>query len=328
MGPNAGSTFEDNAWQDGFIAKSSVFSEYHFNLDKTQFVFSTRLELNTADINNAEDVFVQANGDTRISQFNPSFSLGASTPTGKNTTVGIWLGRAQRSAGLTERFINFFPVGQDPFELLGNPQLDPEVNNQLDVTFQWKNKQTNINVDVFAGYLQDFISSFIDPDLSPRLPMSPGVRRFVNIDDAFKTGFELSWNQELISGLHHQMGIAYTYAQDLERDEPLPEIAPLDFRYGLIGSYLNNTLRPELTFRHVLQQSRISNEFGETETPAFSLLDISLSYQIGKNAQLTAGVNNIFDENYYEHLNRSVRGNNTPIFAPGRNAFASINFVF
>jgi len=328
MGPNAGSTFEDNAWQDGFIAKSSVFGEYHFNLDKTQFVFSTRLELNTADINDAEDAFVQANGDTRISQFNPSFSLGASTPTGKNTTMGIWLGRAQRSAGLTERFINFFPVGQDPFELLGNPQLDPEVNNQLDVTFQWKNKQTNINVDVFAGYLQDFISSFIDPDLSPRLPMSPGVRRFVNIDDAFKTGFELSWNQELISGLHHQMGIAYTYAQDLERDEPLPEIAPLDFRYGLIGSYLNNTLRPELTFRHVLQQSRISNEFGETETPAFSLLDISLSYQVGKNAQLTAGVNNIFDENYYEHLNRSVRGINTPIFAPGRNAFASINFIF
>jgi iron complex outermembrane receptor protein len=328
MGPNAGNIFEDNAWQDGFIAKSSVFGEYHFNLDKTQFVFSTRLELNTADINDAADEFVQANGNTRISQFNPSFSLGASTLQGKNTTVGIWLGRAQRSGGLTERFINFFPVGQDPFELLGNPQLNPEINNQLDVTFQWKNERANINVDVFAGYIQDFISSFIDPDLTPRLPMSPGVRRFVNIEDAFKTGFEVNWNQELVVGLQHQLGIAYTYAQDLERDEPLPEIAPLDFRYGLTGSYLDNTLRPELTFRHVLKQSRISNEFGETETPAFSLLDVKLSYQVSKNAQLTAGINNIFDENYYEHLNRSVRGNNTPIFAPGRNAFASFSFVF
>ena len=328
MGPSAGNTFEDNAWQDGFIAKSSMFGEFHFNLKKTKLVFSTRLELNTADINDAANEFEQVNDDTRISQFNPSFSLGASKNLGKHTTLGIWLGRAQRSAGLTERFINFFPVGQDPFELLGNPQLDSEINNQLDVTFQWKNDQTNIGFDVFAGYLQDFISSVIDPDLSPRIPMSPGVRRFVNIEDAFKTGFELSWNQKLLSGLQHQMGVAYTYAQDLERDEPLPEIAPLDFRYTLVGNYLDGKLRPELTFRHVVQQSRISEEFGETKTPAFSLLNVKLAYQLTKGAKLTVGANNIFDENYYEHLNRSVRGNNTPIFAPGRNAFASINFVF
>ncbi|MBS9463671.1 TonB-dependent receptor [Flagellimonas sp. 389] len=328
MGPNAGRTFEDNAWQDGYIAKGSMFGEYHLNLNKTLLVFSTRLELNTADINDAADEFVQANGDTRVSQFNPSFSLGATTNTGKNVTFGIWLGRAQRSAGLTERFINFFPVGQDPFELLGNPQLDPEINNQLDVTFQWKSDHTNINVDVFAGYLQDFISSFIDDDLSPRLPMSPGVRQFVNIEDAYKTGFELSWNQELLVGLQHQLGIAYTYAKDLERNEPLPEIAPLDLRYSLIGNYADGKLQPELVFRHVMQQSRISQEFGETETPAFSLLNVQVAYQLTKGAKITAGVNNIFDENYYEHLNRSVRGNNVPILAPGRNAFASINFTF
>ncbi len=328
MGPNAGQTFEDNAWQEGFISKTSVFAEYHINLENTRFVFSTRMEINTADINDPADEFIQANGDTRVSQFNPSFSLGATKNVGEEIVLGLWLGRAQRSAGLTERFINYFPVGQDPFELLGNPNLDPEVNNQLDLTFQWKNSQTNINVDVFAGYLQDFISSFIDEDLSPRLPNSPGVRQFVNIDDAFKTGFEVNWTQRLFVGLQQQVGMAYTYAQDLERDEPLPEIAPLDFRYSLIGDYFDGKLQPEVTFRHVMQQSRISTEFGETETPAFSLLNIQVGYNLTKEARLTAGINNLFDENYYEHLNRSVRGNNIPIFAPGRNAFASINFVF
>ena len=328
MGPNAGQIFADNAWQEGFISKTSVFAEYHINLEKTRFVFSTRMEINTADINDPADEFVQTNGDTRVSQFNPSFSLGATKNVGEEIVLGLWLGRAQRSAGLTERFINYFPVGQDPFELLGNPNLDPEVNNQLDLTFQWKNSQTNINVDVFAGYLQDFISSFIDEDLSPRLPNSPGVRQFVNINDAFKTGFEVNWTQRLLVGLQQQVGMAYTYAQDLERDEPLPEIAPLDFRYSLIGDYFDGKLQPEVTFRHVMQQSRISAEFGETETPAFSLLNVQVGYNLTKEARLTAGINNLFDENYYEHLNRSVRGNNIPIFAPGRNAFASINFVF
>ena len=328
MGPNAGNSFEDNAWQEGFISKGSVFAEYHLNLDKTRFIFSTRMELNTADVNDAADEFVQANGDTRVSQLNPSLSLGVIRKMGEKMTLGLWLGRAQRSASLIERFINYFPVGQDPFELLGNPNLDPEINNQLDFTFQWNTTQTNVSDDVFAGYLQDFISSFIDEDLVPRLPNSPGVRQFVNIEDAFKTGFELSWNQKLLVGLQHQVGIAYTYAQDLERDEPLPEIAPLDFRYTLIGDYFDGKLQPEVSFRHVMQQSRISTEFGETETPSFSLLNVQLGYNLTKEARITAGINNVFDENYYEHLNRAVRGNNIPIFAPGRNLFASMSFIF
>ena len=328
MGPNAGQIIVDNAWQDGHISKGSVFTEYHFKPKTIQYIISMRMEVNASDIDDPTEEFLQVNGETQITQFNPSISLGATKRLGKEMKLGLWLARAQRSGGLTERFINYFPVGQDPYELLGNPQLNSEVNNQLDVSFQWQKKNTRLNVDLFAAYMQDFISSVIDPDLAPRLPMSPGVRRFVNIEDAFKTGFEINWRQQLIAGLEHQAGIAYTFAQDLERDEPLPEIPPMDFRYILLGRYLDDKLQPEVTFRHVWEQSRVSEEFGETQTPSFSLLDLKLTYQLTGSARIAAGVNNIFDENYYEHLNRSVRGSNMPIFAPGRNAFASINFVF
>jgi len=77
-----------------------------------------------------------------------------------------------------------------------------------------------------------------------------------------------------------------------------------------------------------LEQNRVSTEYGERATPSFTLLDAKVAFQLSKSASITAGVNNLFDENYYEHLSRSVRGNNLPIFAPGRNAFASVNFVF
>ncbi len=128
--------------------------------------------------------------------------------------------------------------------------------------------------------------------------------------------------------MQESAGIAYTFAQDIERDEPLPEIAPLDLRYSLSGSFIEGKLRPEVTFRHVLRQARISEEFGETETPSFSLLNASLTYQLTEITRVNLGVNNLFDENYYEHLNRSVRGSASPIFEPGRNFFASVNFVF
>ena len=328
-GPNAGNTLSDNAWQDGVISKSALFAEYHLKSKSTQYVLSARLELNNSTIDAATSEFLEANGEvTSETQFNPSFSIGARRTLSPTTSLGIWLGRAQRSGGLTERFINYFPVGLDPFELLGNPQLAPEVNNQLDITFEWNTNHSKINIDLFAGYLQDYITSFIDEELEPRIPMSPGVRRYLNIDDVFKTGFEISWSQQLYSSLKHQLGIAYTYAKDLDRDQPLPEIAPLDFRYSLIGSYLDGKFQPELSFRHVLEQSRISPEFGETKSPAFTLLDVTMAYQLTKQTKLTAGVNNLFDVSYNEHLNRSVRGTNLPILAPGRNAFASFNFIF
>jgi len=327
-GPNAGNTVQDNAWQDGAISKTGLFAEYQLPWEKTQLVISTRLELNSGDINDPTDDFTALYDETQVTQFNPSFSLGVTRKMSNEIRLGLWAGRTQRSGGLTERYIHFFPVGQDPFELLGNPELNPEVNNQVDLNFNWQNENTNITIDLFAGYLQDFISSVIDESLNPVLPSSPGVRQYINIEDAFKTGFEFNWNQELLLGLQHQLGVAYTYAQDLERDEPLPEIAPLDVRYTLLGSFMKGKLRPEASFRHVLEQARISEEFGETVTPSFTLLDIKLDYQITDAARVTLGVNNIFDENYYEHLTRSVQGTNDPIFAPGRNAFASINFVF
>ncbi|WP_299363586.1 TonB-dependent receptor [Winogradskyella sp.] len=329
MGPNAGNTFEDNAWQDGRISKTGVFTEYQLNGSTFDYIFSGRLELNNAKVNDASGEFTQIYSDSRVTQVNPSFSVGILKDFGTTVKTGFWLGRAQRSGGLTERFINFFPVGQDPFEMLGNPDLNPEVNNQVDVTLQWTPyKKTKVNIDVFVSYLQDYISSVINPNFDPRLPSSPGVRQFINIDEVFKTGFEISWSQKLFAGLQHQLGIAYTYGQDMERDEPLPEIAPLDLRYVLSGSYFKNKLSPEIAFRYVAEQSRISNEFGETVTPSFTLLDINIGYEISDKLSINAGVNNLFDENYYEHLNRSVRGTNDPIFAPGRNVFANLNLTF
>lgn len=328
MGPMAGNTAEDNAWQDGQIIKAGTFAEYQLRTDVLDYVVSGRLVWDQADIQQPSDEFAQVYDDPQVTQINPSISVGILKDFGKQVQTGLWLGRAQRSAGLTERFINYFPVGQDPFEMLGNPELDPEVNNQLDLTFAWSGQRMAFKVDLFAAYLQNYISSVIDTSLSPRLPTSPGVRRYTHIGEAFKTGFEISWTQQLFARLQHQVGIAYTYGQDLERAEALPEIAPMDLRYTLSGKYLQDKLMPELAFRYVMEQSRVSSEFGETVTPSFTLLDLKVAYAVNEKLRFNLGINNVLDENYYEHLNRSVRGSTNPIFAPGRNFFANISVNF
>lgn len=329
MGPNQGKVLTDNVWQDGQITRAGIFTEYHLQSPGINWVLSGRLELNSSRISDADPDFADLYPETEANQVNPGISIGGTKRFSDHFSTGLWLGRAHRSGSLTERFINYFPVGQDPYEMLGNPMLDPEINNQADLNFHWKSDNTSIKLELFTAYMQNFISSSIDTSLSPCIPSSPGVRVFTNLDKAVKAGFEASWGQKLFVGLSHQFSMAYTYGQDLIRKEPLPEIAPLDLRYHLSGNYMKNHLQPYATFRYAMEQDRISGEFGETVTPSFFIVDLGLSVRINRLISFRTGVQNLLDELYYEHLNRSVKSASPfPIYAPGRSFFFSFNLDF
>jgi iron complex outermembrane receptor protein len=235
----AGKTMLDNVWQDAQIAKAALFGEYHLNRNSWKMAFSGRLESNISDAANVDAGFSGLYPEVSENQFNFSLSAGGIYNFENDMALGFWAGRAMRSGGLTERFINFFPVGLDPYEIVGNPNLAPEINNQADITFSWRKSSFIVNLDIFGSYLQDYISPVIDSELSPKMQSSPGVRRFTNIGSAAKAGFEFSCSRRLFAGLAHNISAAYTYGQNLETDEPLPEIAPLDFQVQV------NRLLPE-----------------------------------------------------------------------------------
>jgi len=328
MGPMAGKVAKDNVWQDGEIQKTALFTEYKTQKDSITFVLAGRLEINSASVSNVDATFQSLYNGTNTTEYNPTISVGAIKNIKKNSSVGIWIGASQRSGSLSERYINFFPVGLDPYEIVGNPFVKAETNKQMDLTFSTRTKKTAFKVDLFASYLEDYISSEIDTTLKTRLPSSPGVRRVVNIDNAFKTGFEISWKQTLVAGLSHQASIAYTYGKNLVTDNALAEIAPLDFQYIFSGSYLNKKITPQLIYRYVMEQNRVSTEFGETPSPSFNIVDVKVNYKITPQASVTVGVDNIFDTTYYEHLNRAIKGTNQDIYAIGRNVFISANIKF
>ncbi|HAN77135.1 MAG TPA: TonB-dependent receptor, partial [Bacteroidales bacterium] len=191
---------------------------------------------------------------------------------------------------------------------------------QADLIFEIKSEKTFLNIDLFASYLQNYITSVKNPALKPRIATSPGVRQFVNVENAFKTGFEVNWKLYLFYGIQQQAAVAYTYAKNTANNEPLPEIAPFEIRYSLTGKHLNDKLISEISLRHVLKQDRISVEYGEKETPSFTNLDFNISYKLFKYLNVATGVQNIFDVAYYEHLNRSISGSTTDyIFNRGRN---------
>jgi len=328
MGPMAGKTIVDNIWQDSRIRKLGLFGESHFSWDEVYFVASTRFEFNQAESRDKASGFVNTNKEDPSDKLNVSLSLGANYDFSEEVRMGLWFGRAQRSGSLTERFINYLAVDRDPFERIGNTKLKSEINYQIDYNLIWKKKSFELGLNLFNSYLRNYISSQIRPDLTPLMPTAMGVKQYVNIDEAIMRGFEVSWYQKISNQVYHKANIAYTYGKNKDRNQALPEIPPLDFRYALGGNLSKNKFHVELMLRHVIKQARVSYDYGETETPSFNLLGLKGSYSISKRTQFIAGIRNIFDEAYYEHLNRSVKGSQNAIYAPGRSFYLSLSISF
>lgn len=328
MGPMAGNILTDNVWQNGRILKSGVFTEYEKRLKRFRYRLSGRLNVNSAAAPDTDPDFAALYHETSSTQLNPGIS-GGMEYNGDFYSVALWSGRVQRSGSLSERFMNSFPVGLDPYELIGNPGLKPEVNNQADLIMAlFHQSTTRLEVDLFYSYLRHFISSTIRPELLPRMPSAPGVRQYANIDKARIAGFEFSFTQGLPLNMHLNADLAMALGKNLTSGEALAEIAPMDLRLALTGSYFRDNLGVGIYFRNVWEQQRISAEFGETATPGFNLLDLDLSFRPVNFLLISTGVRNLFDIAYYEHLNRSVRGTPDPIYDPGRNFYVGLSMEF
>jgi len=329
MGPKAGNTILDNVWQDSKISKTSIFGEYHFSLEDLYFVSSARFEYNEAKSRDAANEFINANSGTVPNRLNTSLSLGSTYDLSKQVRIGLWLGRAERSGSLSERFINFLPVDRDPYERIGNTKLNPEINYQADINLTWKRPKSELQISLFSSYINDYISSVIREGLTPRMATAPGVKQYINIDKAIMRGFEINFSQNLSQNFFHRINMAYTYGKNKEINQALPEIPPLDIRYSIGALLLKEKLRAEILMRHSLKQNRIAKDYGETESPEFSLFDFKASYHISDHIECKGGIRNIFDKTYYEHLSRSVKGSdNVSIYAPGRTFYATFAFGF
>ncbi len=126
MGPNTGNTVYDNVWQDAAINKMGIFGEFQQNFQHWQLVYASRIEYNQAKAHKPDDAFAAYYSSMSSNTINPSFSIGINRSLSSKWRAELWLGHAQRSGSLSERYINFLPIGVDPYEMLGNPLLDSE----------------------------------------------------------------------------------------------------------------------------------------------------------------------------------------------------------
>ncbi|MCU0394784.1 MAG: TonB-dependent receptor [Chitinophagaceae bacterium] len=317
MGPMAGKTFTDSVWQNGLVQRAGTFAEYHLMLGAYKLAVSARADVVQGRADQPAARFAAFYQDLNRTDVNISVSAGISRNLGQHWQAGAWLGRGVRSAGILERYVYLLPVGVDPYEMLGNPQLSPEANHQADLRLGYKHENTKIELNGFVSVVHNYISSVIRPDLKPSSATAPGVRQYINISQAHLWGFELLWQQQLGSALQQQMTWQYTRGANADIDQPLPEIPPMEWRYQLEASVWQGRLQPYGSVRYAWQQNRNATQFGEKPTDSFVVADAGVKASPWKMLQLSFAVTNLLDATYREHLSRYMPMG-MPMNAPGR----------
>ena len=321
-------------WQNSYSQDFGVFLDFKYYLsEKTKLKAGIRNNFNKSDIKDPEQNFYNLyNGELtpdNILTFN--YYAQASYKLPKNYIVELSLGHGTRNPSLLERYINHFTVGLDAYEYVGNPHLLAEINNQVNLTLNKKHKNFYTYVDVFYSQIQNYITAIEDTSIrriSTPCKEPKFAKHFTNIDNAMQYGANFGANIHFLKYFNANIDLTYVYAQNLDFNEPLPEIAP--FTSIISIAYKRNNLTVKIQNEYQAKQERISSLVGEQKSEEFTVFNINASYLFFKKLNFGLGVNNILNANYYRHLSRPYKNMDTSsmFYEPGRNFRIFVKYKF
>ena len=114
--------------------------------------------------------------------------------------------------------------------------------------------------------------------------------------------------------------------------DDLYRIAPPNLRVGLTHRRANWSATLEGVA--YARQDDVSATNGETETGGYGLINLSGEYRLGRDTRVLAGIDNLLDRSYREHLNGYNRAVNPDIAlgerlpGAGRNLYVSLSHAW
>ena len=325
---------EFEVWQNSYSQNFGAFIDfkYYFS-EKLNLKAGLRTNYIKSDVKEAEQDFIDLyDGNIKpddILSFNYFTKLKYILP--KSYELEFAVGHGTRNPSLLERYINHFTVGLDAYEYVGNPHLKSETNNQVNLTLNKKYKAFHTYLDIFYSQIDNYITAVVDTTIPRKFLACKDpkfAKRFVNIDKAQQYGVNFGLKVFFLKRFTANIDLSYVYAENLDFNEPLPEIAPFTSLFTL--TYKKKNLSINLQNEYQAKQTRVSELVGERESEEFTVFNISASYLFFKKLKFGLALDNIFDVNYYQHLSRPYKNMDTTsmFYEPGRNFKIFIKYTF
>jgi iron complex outermembrane recepter protein len=254
-------------------------------------------------------------------------------------------GYGQRPTTLIERYADglFISSLQSGFtRVIGNPQLKPERDWQVDLGVSVEQEKWRGKANCFHSWVLDYVT-FDDDSVTDFTDAK--LLRYVNTPVATLSGCELYGEFDLYPRMSPFGRVSYLYGRDQTLGAPLPAISPLD---SVVGLRFHNTGKEEhwnveVAARMVGTQTspgaiRLHGqpEVVEEATGGFTTCYIRGSWTYRKNLRLIAGIDNVFNRAYQEHLDLRLNGptgyqpinGTTRVLAPGISPYFGVNWIF
>ena len=239
------------------------------------------------------------------------------------------LGRTQRMPDYWE----LFSPGSGPVGSVNAfAAIQPETTTQFDLGLQYRGKRVDAWASVYAGRMQDYILfDYLGGG------MMGLTTRAHNVDADIRGG---EAGIEYRPADFWKLGgtLAYAWGEVRDTGKALPQMPPLEARIS--ASYDNQKWSLGTLLRVVSSQDRVSPNQGNVvgrdlgRSSGFAVFSLNAGYRFSERLQGVAGIDNLFDRTYSEHLN--LGGNSAfgypsdpvRIHEPGRTFWAKLNYKY
>ena len=322
--------FEDMMWPDATIQNVGGFGRLSWSGDKVRLAASSRVDFVSAEAPTASDFFLMNVGSDLTSyETNVSAAATAAFDLDERWTLTLGAGSVVRTADASERYSDRIPASKAQFaaEFMGNPDLLPERSNQADLWLDGQLDRVALHVSAFVRKIQDYVT-IEATGLPKRLPLSPDVVfQYVNGDATF-AGIDFALSAALHEQLTSDVRFSYLHGNDNELDEPAFGVSPLTTSLGLRWEEAQGRFYAESVVTLVSSQERVSTSRNEGATDGYSTGDLRVGYGLPNGVTLRGGVLNLWDTDYYNHLNARNPFTGLQIAEPGRVLFIDAVWSF
>ncbi|MDH1147345.1 TonB-dependent copper receptor [Pseudomonas mosselii] len=269
-------------------------------------------------------------GDTRADTLPSGFVRYEHDLAAIPATTYIGLGHTQRFPDYWELFS---PKRAPAGSVNAFDGIKPEKTTQLDFGIQYRDERLEAWASGYVGQVRDYILFDYQRNMMGSL-----TSQAQNVDARIMGG-ELGAAYKLTENWKADATLAYAWGKNSSDGKALPQMPPLESRLGL--TYSRDTWSVGALWRLVAEQNRIAKNQGNVvgkdydTSSGFGVFSLNCAYKVNNNLKLSAGVDNLFDKAYAEHLN--LAGNagfgypasaTDPVNEPGRTFWTKVDFSF
>ena len=236
-----------------------------------------------------------------------------------NLSAGINYSFNKRSLTISEQYAFYIFNRLDSYDYVGDPFLKNETVNQFELNVLANTGKLKLETSAFGYFFADYILGQINDSYSPMTEGARGVKVYQNVPSAKLLGFEQTADYQFNNEFRAINNIQYTYGVD-NQGEYLPQIPPLMGSLSVRFSKQDYLLQAETVW--AAAQRNVNESYGESQSPSFIVFNFRGSLKLFESLSVDAGVENIFDTLYYEHLDWQQ------IPRPGRNIYISLKTGF